>query len=408
MNLHRHTLYIGTTLLLLLASCQKPTDEASNALSLLLKDSPVADLSAWQSSDLYELQLIYTQIDRDSLNVPTFTTYYLQPDSAHYFYPAQAVYPSIAALALAKLNIIYMNPAYGEPTPDTPLLIDQDGAPQYPNYSSTTPPDSLPTVRKYVDNMLLRDQAVAYNRLYEFLGRNFIYHTLAQKGYPYAHIIERYDAPAFDAYTNRFTNPLRLQAPDADTPAYEQPKQLGDEFSHRHLKAVMRGTAHLRADGTVINQPLDFGAHNYMPLPYLQKSLQVILFPEYTHPDSGYTLTEENYQYLNTRLDRAATAQRSLGFAQSLPPSARVMGMMGRGYGFTTDCAYVFDAEAGVEFMISAAIYTNANNAFDGQYEYTEIADPLLREYALAIYHHELQRSRPARPDFMWFMRSLR
>lgn len=397
-------LYIVLAAAWLLVSGCNPAQNTTQPLEQLLRQSDVAQLPAWQNAAEYDIQLLYTRIDRDSLNVPTFTTYTWRVDTSTYFFPSQAVYPSIAALSLAKLNIIYTNPAYGKPNADTPLYIDADAPPFYPNYSSATSPDSLPTVGQYISNMLLQGQSAAYNRLYEFLGRNYINYTLSYKGIAHTNIIARHDAPAFDTYSNRFTNALRLQ--DRDSLHYEQPKMMGDDKTNQHLDKALRGKAYLRPDGEVINQPFDLGAHNYMALPDLERSLRILLFPEYTHPDSGYYLTEENYQDLNLLLDRKRTAQRGQGFAQQLPPSAFVMGQMGRGYGFSTDCAYIFDPEAGIEFLIGAVIYTNANAVFnDDQYEYSTIADPLLGAYAQAIYNHELGRARAHRPDFMWFAR---
>lgn len=408
----RHSFYL-IVISLLMVGCRRSAPQPKpfdyeDFFDKILNQSSAGNIPGWDDRRTHEIQLLYTQIDRDSFNVPQFTSYHLELDSPRYFFPGEAIYPSIAALSLAKLNLIYMNPAYGQPTPETPLLIDEGGAPQYPNYNSSMLPDSLPTVRKYVDNMLLRAQPVAYNRLYEFLGRNYIFNTLQQKGMTSANVIERYDAPEFDAYSNRFTNPLRLQEAGADTIIYEQEKMMGDERSHTYLQGVLRGRAYIRPDGEVINQPFNFGAHNYMSLPDLQHSLRVLLFPEYTDYDSGYVLTEENYQYLNTRLNRKNTNQRGQGFAQQLPSSCHVMGIMGRGYGFTTDCAYVFDPESGVEFLISAVIYTNANDVFeDGEYEYTQVADPFLGAYALALYNHEIKRPRQVRPDFSWFFKAM-
>src|SRR5215469_12309599 len=54
--------------------------------------------------EYYRLQIIYTQINRDKNNVPTFKDYYFNVDSLFYFNPASTVKLPLAALSLEKLN----------------------------------------------------------------------------------------------------------------------------------------------------------------------------------------------------------------------------------------------------------------------------------------------------------------
>src|SRR4051812_22863113 len=54
--------------------------------------------------EVYRLQIIYTQINRDKNNVPTFTNYYFHVDSTAYFNPASTVKLPLALLSLEKLN----------------------------------------------------------------------------------------------------------------------------------------------------------------------------------------------------------------------------------------------------------------------------------------------------------------
>lgn len=54
--------------------------------------------------DTFHYQLIYTQINRDKNNKPSFKHYYLNVDRNQYFNPASTVKMPIAFLALEKLN----------------------------------------------------------------------------------------------------------------------------------------------------------------------------------------------------------------------------------------------------------------------------------------------------------------
>src|SRR5665213_4054738 len=51
-----------------------------------------------------EVQILYTQIDRDENNVPHFTSYSYRLNPNHYFYPASTVKLPTAIFALEKLN----------------------------------------------------------------------------------------------------------------------------------------------------------------------------------------------------------------------------------------------------------------------------------------------------------------
>src|SRR5688572_12928567 len=52
----------------------------------------------------YRVQIIYTQINRDKNNHPSFTNYYFHHDPYLYFNPASTVKMPLAFLALEKLN----------------------------------------------------------------------------------------------------------------------------------------------------------------------------------------------------------------------------------------------------------------------------------------------------------------
>jgi hypothetical protein len=91
------------------------------------------------------------------------------------------------------------------------------------------------------------------------------------------------------------------------------------------------------------------------------------------------------------------------GDAPAVPDNIRVFNKVGDAYGFLTDAAYIVDFDNGIEFILAATIYTNANQTFnDNDYEYDEIGFPFLRHLGEAVYAIELQRERPHRPDLSY------
>ena len=70
-------------------------------------------------------------------------------------------------------------------------------------------------------------------------------------------------------------------------------------------------------------------------------------------------------------------------------------------YGYLVDNVYVVDFKHGIEFLLAAVVHTNDNGIYnDDKYEYRNIGLPFLRDLGVAVYEHELRRSRAHRPNF--------
>src|SRR5436190_1801737 len=54
--------------------------------------------------EVLEIQIIYTQINRDANNRPVFKSFYFNVDSTNYFYPASTVKLPLVLLSMEKLN----------------------------------------------------------------------------------------------------------------------------------------------------------------------------------------------------------------------------------------------------------------------------------------------------------------
>src|SRR6187431_873409 len=102
----------------LYADGQPRTDAFLKKLLKKEKDSLLQNVLA--HPDTYRYQLVYTQIDRDGKNQPTFTNYYYQFDSLRYFNPASTVKLPLALLTLEKLHGLEK---YGVDL-NTPVMID--------------------------------------------------------------------------------------------------------------------------------------------------------------------------------------------------------------------------------------------------------------------------------------------
>src|SRR4026207_1379956 len=83
-------------------TAQSRTDKLLKDVFAAEKDSLFQ--SVIQHPEIYRYQIIYTQINRDKNNTPSFTNYYFRYDSLQYFNPASTVKMPLAFLSLEKLN----------------------------------------------------------------------------------------------------------------------------------------------------------------------------------------------------------------------------------------------------------------------------------------------------------------
>src|ERR1700709_688263 len=97
----KHYFTILLLIIALSASAQQPD---TVFLKNLLQSHPDLFSHILNHPTHNEVQILYTQIDRDEHNVPHFTSYSYRLDANHYFYPASTVKLPTAIFALEKLN----------------------------------------------------------------------------------------------------------------------------------------------------------------------------------------------------------------------------------------------------------------------------------------------------------------
>ena len=393
------------------------TPSESPLLDSLLHTSPL--LSRIADNPEYELQIIYTQIDRDAQNRPTFTPYTFHLNPRQYFNPASLVKLPVVALSLEKLNdlnkpgitrrtIMATGTAYRCQTP-VPFAAPADS-------------DQTATVGNYIKRMLLVSDNVAYNRLYEFLGQRPLNERLAQIGHPNVRITRRF-APC-DTTANRYTNPLSFHTLQGDT-LYKEAAKFNSISYISPLGRVLKGRAY-QAGRRVIPEPYDFTTANHLPLSDITAFLQSILFPESVPKTQRFRLTSTDYAFLRRYLH--ATPHES-GFHSYAPSgyfdaykkylyygrnpeilhqsALRIYNIVGMSHGYLADIAYFADSLHQSEFMLSAVLYVNQDGIInDGAYEYDSIGQPFLAQLGHAIQQFEAQRPRRMRPNLTEFFTS--
>ncbi|MBC7850795.1 MAG: hypothetical protein H7Y31_13725, partial [Chitinophagaceae bacterium] len=96
--------FIITAMALLLSATmdgQVKTD--AKLVEILNQNGDSLMQSVLKNPAAYNYQIIYTRIDRDRRNKPSFTNFYYNVDSKSYFNPASVVKMPLAFLSLEKL-----------------------------------------------------------------------------------------------------------------------------------------------------------------------------------------------------------------------------------------------------------------------------------------------------------------
>jgi hypothetical protein len=365
-----------------------------------------------KNKDLYEVQIIYTQIDRDENNIPSFTSHFYNVDEDRYFYPASTVKMPVAFLALERMNELKLSP-------DLYMATDSTYDGQTSVSEDTTSNTGMPSVSHYIKKIFIVSDNDAFNRLYEFLGQEYILEKLNEKGYDATRIIHRLSIPLSEDQ-NRHTNPVNFISDKGDT-VYQQPMRFhqGD----LNVKGpVLRGKGYIQGDD-LVNDPMDFTHKNFFPLEEMQLMLRAVIFPEEVSSSHRFKLNEDQQIFLlryMSQLPKETTFpqysapeyydaySKFLLFGNdktaSIPENIRIFNKIGLAYGFAIDNAYIVDLEKNIEFLLSAVIHTNKNEIYnDGKYEYEKIAFPFLKNLGRLIYDYELNRSRAHQPDLSRF-----
>ena len=317
----------------------------------------------------HEIQILYSEIIRDATGKVSFNDYSFQVDDSTYFYPASTVKFPIAALALEKLN------EQKEINRNSIFYVEGD--------SIET------TFAKEIEKIFAVSDNEAFNRLFEYLGKDAIYDRLKSKGIE-ARISHRLSTENSDELT---TKPLIFYLNDSTTTTTEE--IINTPIEKLPLKSVLKGNGYMLGD-SLINEPKDFSVKNYLPLTSLHNLMKQLYYPELFKQEEQFNLSDDDRSFL---IQTMKILPRQAGYTsddyydsygkfliygdskENIPEYIEIYNKVGYAYGYLTDCAYIKNKKTNKEYIITATIHVNKNGIFnDDQYEYENIGIPFLAE----------------------------
>jgi len=381
-------------------------------LTNLLHSYPQYFDTLLRNNGKWQIQIIYTQLNRSNRNTIELQHHYFNVNPREYFYPASTVKMPAAFLALQKLNELGVQGLNRETT----MITEASYPDQTAVYNDPSTADGRPTIASYIRKIFVASDNDAYNRLYEFLGQDYLNSTLHKMGYDSVQLLHRLQVSLTEEQ-NRITNPVKFYD-SAGKIIYEQPLVRSILRYHQRQDKLGRG---YKSGGKLVNEPFDFSGKNRFALTDLHSILQSVIFPETVSKKLRFNLTDDDYRFLYKcmsmkpkeshfpQYDSSYTDAyvKFLMFGGDGPikdSSLRIFNKVGDAYGFLTDVAYFVDFDKGVEFMLSASISCNSDEIFnDDKYDYYNVGFPFMKHLGEVIYQFERGRKKKSLPDLSKF-----
>ncbi len=399
---------IFVLLLLLTAGIARAQDTVF--LKQLLLSKPGLFNTILQNRDSFRVQIMYTQIDRDKKNRPVFTDYGFHLNADEYFYPASMVKMPVALLALEKLS---KAKRAGIPVSiQNTLITDSLDMIKYGNKIQDSFPDR-PTIERLIKQIFLVSDNDAFNKLYEYLGQEYIQQRLTQKGYPDAIIRHRLSVSRTEEQ-NRTTNTVSFLDQNGAVIS-SQPAAFSKAVFPAFATSLGKG---YYAGSQLISTPFAFDDKNRVYLKDFHRILQSVIMPEMFPKHQRFDFTKDDEQFIyhwmsafpsestSPSYDTAKVGDAAVKFLYygaekgRAPKHIRIFNKIGGAYGFLTDVSYFVDFEKNIEFFLSATILCNSDGIFnDDKYDYTTIGYPFLKNLGRTVYEYELQRKKTRLPN---------
>ncbi len=403
-------------LFLILIGCE-PEPKNSPLLTEIFQSAGEKIPEVVANPENYRIQIIYTQIDRKKDQSPVFTTHTFRLDTTRYFYPASTVKFPAAVLALDKLTR-YASLGISK---DSKVSIGTGFSGMTPVFNDSSSQSGDASIGHYIKKILVASDDDAFNRMYEFLGQEYLNERLWELGFSDVRISHRLSIP-LSVEENRHTNPIQFYD-DQGRRMLGQPMARSPLDLTVNADGTLLGTAYI-SKGERVSKPLDFSKKNFYHLAEQQRFLRQIIFPEIMPKNKQLYLKKKDYEFLYkwmSTLPRESQFPTYADYDQyydgyckflmfgdtnaQIPDNIRILNKVGWAYGFLIDNAYIFDFMNGVEFFLSAVVYINKNETLnDGIYEYETLGLPYLAELGRRVYAYELNREKNVQPDFSEFI----
>lgn len=367
---------IKYALLFLLIFIEKPY---AQSLRSILKNSE-SDLInyVYDNHEKFEVQIILTELKKRK-NGFTIHKKKFNANKNNYFYPASSIKLPIALLTIEKIN---ENPK---------LNINSEFSIQGDSI--------ITTFKKEITDLFIISSNESYNRLFEFLGQDYINEKLKQKGFKDFSISHRLSTEKSDNLKTKEINFYR------NGKINQIQKSINNKpVTKLNLKNLNKGIGFM-LDNELQNKPMDFSGKNYFSINELNNVLICLFFPEVSK-NKKFNLSKSQNLLIQKLM---SSTPFDMGFDKNIYPNNynkffiygdkdgmindNIFNKVGNAYGYSIDNAYIYEEKSDRHFVLTASIYTNGNNILnDNKYEYHEIGIPFLAEIGRFLTNYNIRQ----------------
>ena len=382
----RNTAVLIITLILLVGCSFNPdpirsTFKEDDFLRSIIKDK-----------DNYEIQILYTEVSKNSIGQSEFSDFQFQLNDEKYFYPASTIKLPIAVMALSKINELRAEGSTITPKSKIKLSLIN-------NNQEIILKDSITSFQNLIADVFLVSDNSASNVLIDFIGYNYFNSSMSNSGFENTYLNHKFNPDPFVDSTWIIST--------LDNEIISSNANQITVLASSNISNLKKGEKRF-IDGEIKNESLDFSSKNRSSLTDMHNIIKNLIYPEISI--SKFNLNVEDYDFLRYWMSRFTyedLGAKYIGDAKFFKSynkffihgtdtilnntDIRVYNKIGQAYGTSTDNAYIKNYNEDVEFFLTATIYTNKNKIInDNIYEYGEIAIPFLSRLSKALYKNLL------------------
>ena len=332
----------------------------------------------YKNKEKFEVQIILTELKKRK-NGFTIHKKKFNVDKKNYFYPASSIKLPIALLTIEKIN---ENPNLNI---NSEFSIEGDSI--------------ITTFKKEITDLFIISSNESYNRLFEFLGQDYINKKLKQKGFKDFSISHRLSTKESDNLKTKEINFYR------NGEINQIQKSINNKpLTKLNLKNLNKGVG-FTLDNDLQNKSMDFSRKNYFSIEELNNILICLFFPEVSK-NKKFNLSKSQNLLIQKLM---SSTPLDMGFDKNIYPNNynkffiygdkdgmindNIYNKVGNAYGYIIDNAYIYNKNSDRHFVLTACIYTNANNILnDNYYEYDEIGIPFLAEIGRFLTNYNIRQ----------------
>ncbi len=341
-----------------------------------------------KDKEKYEIQILYTEVSKNTLGQTEFTDFQFHLNDQKYFYPASTIKLPITVMALSKINELRAGGSNISLKSKIKLSLINDR-------KEIIIKDSITSFQNLIADVFLVSDNSASNVLIDFLGYNYFNLSMRNSGYENTYLNHKFNPDPFIDST------WIISTLDNDIISSKENKIT--VLASSNISNLKKGKKRF-IDGEIINEPLDFSLKNRSSLTDMHNILKNLIYPEITL--SKFNLNVEDYDFLRYWMSRLTFEDLGNKYITNdkffnsynkffihgidtvlKKTDIRVYNKIGQAYGTSTDSAYIKNYKEDIEFFLTATIYTNNNEIInDDIYEYSDIAIPFLSKLSNILY----------------------